>query len=235
VREPDPTEARDLLAGAEGLVRMVTLAPELQGTAALQQILERAGVLVALGHSLASSEDVDAAVRRGARHVTHLFNAMGTLHHRAPGLAGAALADDRLSCDVICDGIHVDPRMIRLAARAKRELLLMITDRIDPPARECAFGSGPLHDDGAAWRLADGRLAGSRATLARSIATVRARGALTRLEAIAACTLRPARLLGLEAEIGTLRAGARADLALLDDRDALLETWVAGRRVQPAA
>ena len=90
--------------------------------------------------------------------MTHLFNAMGTLHHRQPGLAGAALCDDRLSCDLICDGVHVDPRMVRLAARAKRDRLVLITDRVDLPDGEASFGSGALRDDGVALRLADGRL-----------------------------------------------------------------------------
>lgn len=227
-RDPDLAEAGELLARAAGLLRMVTLAPELPGADRLAAQLAEREVVVALGHSLASAEQVDAAVRCGARHVTHLFNAMGPIQQRAPGLAGAALVDDRLSCDAICDGVHVDPRMLRLAARAKGDRLLWISDRIDPPASGDAFGSGPLRDDGSVWRLADGRLAGSRTTLAASIAAARAGSVMTRHEAIAACTLRPARLLGLEAELGTLRPGARADLVVLEADDSVRETWLAG-------
>ena len=169
---------------------------------------------------------------RGARHVTHLWNAMSGLHHRAPGLAGAALADDRLSCDLICDGVHVHPAAVRVAARAKRDRLVLITDRVSPGA---GFGAGALIDDGTALRLADGRLAGSRLSLDRALHNAVSFGAMTRLEAVAAVSLRPARLLGLERERGTLRPGARADLALLDAEGRVAETWLAGRRVYAAA
>jgi N-acetylglucosamine-6-phosphate deacetylase len=225
-------EAEDLAARAAGLLALVTLAPETEGARDLLAWLASRGICPALGHSLASAEQLDAAVTQGARHVTHLFNAMGPLHHRAPGLAGAALADDRLTCDAICDGVHVDPRLLRVAARAKKDRLIWITDRIQPPAVGAGgFGSGELRDDGAAWRLPDGRLAGSRVTLDRAIANAQRFGVMTRLEAIAACSLRPARLLGIEAERGTLRPGARADLAVLDAENRVTETWLGGERV----
>src|SRR5262245_20794317 len=218
-----------------GLVRMVTLAPELPGAWDLMARLERLGAIVALGHSLAPAELVTQSVTRGARHVTHLFNAMGGLHHRAPGLAGVALAEDRLSCDLICDGAHVHPRMLAVAARAKRDRLALITDRLDPPAPEPGGPlAGELRDDGVAYRLRDGRLAGSRLDLASALANARSMAGMTRLEAVAACTLRPARLLGLESERGTLRAGARADLVALDAADGVVETWIGGERVYAA-
>jgi N-acetylglucosamine-6-phosphate deacetylase len=227
IREPERAEVERVLERAHGLVRMVTLAPELRGADALLAALGRRGIVAALGHSQASAAQVERAVADGARHVTHLWNAMSGLHHRAPGLAGAALADDRLSCDLICDGVHVDPRAVRIAARAKRERLLLITDRVSPGA---GFGAGAVVDDGTALRLADGRLAGSRLTLDRAVANAAAFGAMTQLEAVAAATLRPARLLGLERERGTLRPGARADLAVLDAAGAVAETWRAGQR-----
>jgi N-acetylglucosamine-6-phosphate deacetylase len=213
---------------AHGTLRLVTFAPELPGADALQAELERRGIVAALGHSQADAEQVAGAVARGARHVTHLWNAMSGLHHRAPGLAGAALADERLSCDLICDGVHVHPAAVRIAARAKRDALVLITDRV---AAGAGFGAGALVDDGTALRLADGRLAGSRLTLERALHNAVSFGAMTRLEAVAAVTLRPARVLGIERERGTFRPGARADLAVLDAADRVAETWLAGRRV----
>ena len=231
IRPFERSEGEEVLERGEGWVRMVTLAPEIEGAAALQAALERRGIAIALGHSLARAEQVQDAVERGARHVTHLFNAMGPLHHRAPGLAGVALGDDRLTCDLICDGVHVDPAMVRVAARAKGERLILITDRVEAPEGESlGFGSGPLHDDGTAIRMADGRLAGSHLTLDRALGLAQEFAGLELLEAVAACTLRPARVLGVESERGTLRPGARADFAVLDAAGSVVETWVDGQR-----
>src|SRR5262245_16201810 len=232
IRDFDPAEGVRLFERAHGMLRMVTFAPELPGAAALQAELARRGVVAALGHSHAGLGQVEAAFAHGARHVTHLWNAMSGLHHRAPGLAGAALADDRVSCDLICDGVHVHPAAVRIAARAKRDGLVLITDRVTAGT---GFGAGALVDDGTALRLADGRLAGSRLTLARAVHNAVSFGAMTRLEAVAAATFRPARLLGLERERGTLRIGARADLLVLDAEDRVTETWLAGRRVHAAS
>lgn len=231
-----PAEGAELFARAAGAIRMVTLAPELPGAAALLAELARRSAVAALGHSLATADVVTQAVTQGARHVTHLFNAMGPLHHRAPGLAGAALVERRLSCDVICDGAHVDPRMLAVAARCKGDGLVLITDRLDPPHDAAGpLASAQLRDDGTAFRLGDGRLAGSRLDLATAVANARRMAGLTRLDAIAACTLRPARVLGVEAERGTLRPGSRADLAVLDADDRVVETWLAGERAYAAS
>lgn len=286
IRPFQAAEGAALLDCAESLVRMVTFAPEMEGAAALQAELARRGIVAALGHSLAQAEQVARAVAGGASHVTHLFNAMGGMHHRAPGLAGAALAEDRLSCDLICDGLHVDPQMVRLAARAKGGGLALITDRIELPAAASAasasaaasggFGSGALHDDGRAiWLRAaadstgvagdatrapgnapaalnapaaapdaasatapaaatPAKLAGSSLSMDRAVRNATAFGAMSRIEAIAAATLRPARILGIESQRGTLRPGARADFAILNSAGVPVETWLAGRRAWSA-
>jgi N-acetylglucosamine-6-phosphate deacetylase len=236
IRSFEPREGEDVFARGEGSIRMVTLAPEVEGAPALQQQLDRRGIITALGHSRASAAQVETAVARGARHVTHLFNAMGGLDHRSPGLGGTALADDRLSCDLICDGAHVHPAMVRVAVRAVGNRLSLITDRVDPPEGGAqSFGAGSLDSDGVALRLPDGRLAGSRLTLDRAQRNVREFGDLSPLRAVACCTLHPARVLGVESERGTLREGARADLVVLDASGAVRETWISGRRVYASA
>jgi len=234
IRGYEPGEGRDVLDRGQGRVRMVTLAPEAPGAGALLAELQRREIVAALGHTTADAETTLDGIDRGVRHVTHLFNAMGSFHHRAPGAIGAALADDRVSCDLICDGVHVHPAAVRAAAHAKREKLLLITDRITPPASPSApdeFGSGPLRPDGPVWRLPTGTLAGSRLGLAEAVRNAAQLGAMTRLEAVAAATLRPAMLLGVQSERGTLRRGARADLVVLDGPGQIAETWLGGRLV----
>jgi N-acetylglucosamine-6-phosphate deacetylase len=226
-------EARDVLDRAGGWVRMVTLAPEVEGASELLALLRSRGIVASLGHTRASFEQSEDAIQRGASHVTHLFNAMTPFHHREPGLVGAALGDQRLTADLICDGVHVAPQAVQLAARVLAERLLLITDRLDPP-REPSLDMGELHRDGGAVRLANGRLAGSCLTLDAALRNVTGFANLSLLDAVSACTLRPARLLGIEREYGTLRPGARADLVVLDAEGGVHETWVDGRRVHPA-
>lgn len=234
IRGCDLVEARALLDRGAGLVRMVTCAPEADGAAALLAELGRRGVVAALGHTLASPAQVEVAAAAGARHVTHLFNAMGPLHQRGPGTAASLLADDRLSCDVIADGAHVHPDWLRVAARVKRERLVLISDRVDPPAGPAAPwpGRAALASDGVAWRLPDGRLAGSHLALSDAVRNcVEWRVTMTRLDALRACTLAPARLLGIEAERGTLRTGSRADLVRWSDAGDPVAVWIGGRRL----
>jgi N-acetylglucosamine-6-phosphate deacetylase len=225
----------ELLDRAEGLARLVTFAPEVEGASALLAALARRGVVASMGHSLALAEACERAIAEGAHHVTHLFNAMGAFHHRQLGLIGVALADERVSCDLICDGVHVHPSALKLAARAKRDRIALISDNVAVPrtAQNAnvlpSFGAGTVRDDGVALRLSDGTLAGSRLTLDRALANAQAFGAMTRLEAVRAVTLTPARVLGLERERGTLRRGARADFALLAPDGEVSETWLAGR------
>lgn len=235
IRPYTAKEGEALFARGEGLVRMVTLAPEVEGASALLATLGRRGVVAALGHSRAAPDAIDAAVAEGMRHVTHLFNAMGPLHHRDPGVPGTAMADDRLTCDLICDGAHVHPHVVKLCARSLGERLVLITDQITLPEGGAAtFGAGAVHDDGVALRLADGTLAGSSLSMERAVRNLQAYSGADRLEAVRAGTLRPARVLGVERERGCLRVRARADLVVLDEAGGVLETWVEGRRVYDA-
>lgn len=218
-----PARDLELLERAGDALAMVTLAPELEGSGALLAELGRRGVLAALGHTRASRETIERAVGEGLRHVTHLFNAMGPMHHRAPGVAGSALAHDRLHCDLICDGAHVHPDMVRVAARALGERLVLISDRVDlePPKEGAARDAAPN-------RLPDGTLLGSRLGLDQAVGNLQRFAGASLVEAVAACTVRPARLIGREGECGTLRRGARADFVVLGEDGALQATWLAG-------
>jgi N-acetylglucosamine-6-phosphate deacetylase len=240
IRPFDPSADLEILDRGEGRVRMVTLAPETEGAGDLLAELARRQIVASLGHSHAERAATLDAIEAGARHVTHLFNAMPSAHHRAPGLAGTALTDDRLSCDLICDGVHVHPDMVRLAALAKGSGLTLITDNVEPIpdavddaeiSRHGGSRTMPgVFDDGTALRLPDGTLAGSSLSLDRALCNAIEFGAMSLQEAVQAVTSRPAALLGLEAERGTMRPGARADLVVLDSANQVVETWIGGAR-----
>jgi N-acetylglucosamine-6-phosphate deacetylase len=210
-----------LLAAHGDLVKIVTLAPEADpGMAAIRR-LAGAGVVVALGHSTAPYDDARAAADAGARLVTHLFNGMGPLHHREPGLAGAALDDDRLVATMIADLVHVHPAVVRLAIACKWKLAL-VSDVV-------AIGEGLLPGGGAA-RLPDGRLAGATALLDQAVANVVGLG-VPASRAIELATRVPADALGL-ADRGRITVGARADLLALDPLTmAVRSVWLAGALV----
>jgi len=236
IRPFGSAEDRQLIDVHHEIIKMVTLAPECEGADTLLDKLTQRSMVASLGHSRAPGKVIDAAISRGMTHVTHLFNAMGPVHHRDPGVAVRVLGEERLTCDLILDGVHVHPTIATGATRVLGDRLVLISDRVAPPPEgDRTFGSGRLIDDGTALRLEDGRLAGSSLCLDRAVRNARSLAGLSELSAIAAATLRPARVLGIESRRGTLRVGARADFAILDSEGRVEETWVGGRRVHPAA
>lgn len=204
LRAADLAWLEALLRSHPGLVRIVTLAPEADPDAAAVRALVSAGVTVALGHSTATYDEARAAAAAGATMVTHLFNGMSALHHREPGLAGAAIDDGRLTPTLIADLVHVHPAVIRLAFT--RATVALVSDAV-------ATG-GAARDDGTAARLADGRLAGATTLLDRAVSNVVALG-IPPEHAVAAATSVPASLVGAN-DRGRLAPGARADLLVLD-------------------
>lgn len=218
------------LGDLPAIVRIVTLAPELVGAPAAIAGLATRGVVVALGHSHASFEDATAAADAGASLVTHVFNAMAPLHHRAPGLVGAALSDARLTPSVIADGVHLHPAVIRLIAQAKgRGRWALVTDAVgwrDDRTR------GQLSIVDGAPRLADGTIAGSALAMDAAIDYAVRHAGVGLTDAVHAAATTPARVLGVDAEAGALAPGLRADLVALDpDTLAATTTWIGGERV----
>jgi N-acetylglucosamine-6-phosphate deacetylase len=216
---PDQMVLDRLLAAADGGLRMVTLAPELDGAVALIGPLRRQGVIVAMGHSNASYEQAHAAIRAGANHATHLFNAMPSLHHRAPGLVGAAL-EAGIPCELINDGLHVHPAVVGLVARMIA-CPVLVTDAIDASG----VGDGTFVLGGQEVRVHEGEarltstesLAGSTLTMSEALRRAVHDSGLSIEQASAAASANPARVLGLETHIGSIAPGRRADLVVLDD------------------
>jgi N-acetylglucosamine-6-phosphate deacetylase len=218
-RDPDLGELRGWLAAG---ARLVTLAPELPGGIDAIEAIVAAGATAAIGHTDADAATTRRAVDAGARYATHLFNAMPPLHHRAPGPVGALLEDERVTVGLIADGVHVDPALLAVVARAAPGRISLVSDAV----AGALGGRGLSHvPDGA--RLPDGRLAGGSVGLdevVRTFAEVAGPKA-----AVAAVTATPAALLGLDVGRGTLRAGGRADVVLLTDELDVAITIVGGR------
>lgn len=232
LQPPDREMLRALLDGFDGLVRLVTLAPELSGADALIDDLRRAGIFVAAGHTDAGFEAARRAFDRGVSLVTHLFNAMRPFHHRDPGIIGAALEDTRVAASLIMDGIHVHPAAAQLALRTLgSDRAVLVTDAIaaaGAPPGTYRLGGREVTHDGAVPRLADGTFAGSILTMDRAIATVVALGWPLR-EAVRMATETPAQVLGCPSQ-ARLASGAQADLVVLD-REMHVQMTVCGGEV----
>ena len=252
LRAPDRDELRRLLELGEGTVRLVTLAPELPGADALIADCLEAGAVVALGHTNADEEAARRAFAAGASHVTHLWNAMAPLHHRRPGLVGAALADPTVTVEVICDLHHVSPSVVALTARLAPGRVVLVTDAIS------ATGAGPgrytlgalpvVVEDGRASLAEDpDTLAGSVLTMDAAVRNAAGAVGIKRPAALRAATSTPASVLhdtqgsrgaltvGTLAigalTVGTLAVGALADIVVLEPTLAVAATLVGGRPV----
>ncbi|HSK93218.1 MAG TPA: amidohydrolase family protein [Candidatus Angelobacter sp.] len=221
LRDPDLGE---IARWVEGGARLLTLAPERPRALEAIARIVAGGAVAAVGHTDADAATVARAVDAGARYATHLFNAMPRLHHRAPGAAGALLDDGRVTIGLVGDGIHVDPLVLRLAARVAPGRISLVSDAVAGRLGEATVAP----DESGAVRLADGTLAGGHFGLDHVVRTFAAAvGSMDR--AVDAVTAVPGRLLGLHDGRGELRPGGRADLVLLDDGGAVAATIIGGR------
>ncbi len=235
----DPTEdaLQRLLTTGEGLIRMMSLAPELPGALAAIETLTQHGIVASVGHTDATYAQAQAAFAAGARHVTHLFNAMSPLHHREPGVIGAALTTDGVRVQIIADGLHLHPATLALVVRCKGvDEVLLITDAIAGaglPDGEYALGPQRVIVRNGEARTPAGNLAGSTLTLERAVANMVRLAGVSLPAALQMASLNPARVLGLEQHKGRLAPGYDADLVALDADFNVRLTVVGGRVVYP--
>ena len=215
-------------------VTLLTLAPERVLVADLER-LRAAGVVLSAGHSAATASEVETALRHGLSGFTHLYNAMTPTTAREPGVVGAALADEQSYCGLIVDGRHVDPRVLRLALRTKRQdRFMLVTDAM--PAAGTTLRQFDLQGRAITiekdWCVdANGRLAGTVLTMARAVRNATNLLDLPLERAVRMAREYPARFLGLAPLHGLLVPGARADLVIADPALESLETWIGGGRV----
>jgi N-acetylglucosamine-6-phosphate deacetylase len=228
---PSPGAVGELLDAGQGVLRLMTLAPEADGALAAIGMLTAAGVLVSVGHSDATAAEVAAGATAGARMVTHLFNAQRGLHHREPGVVGQALTDQRLTSGLIADLSHVAAVACAIAFAAAPGRVCLVTDAAAcagmPPGRYLLGGQPvDLPPGGGAPVRPGGTLAGSALRMDRAVANAVAVG-LGLPDAVAAASRIPADLIG-RPDLGRLAAGAAADLAWLGDDLRTRATWVGG-------
>jgi len=219
-----------LWQAARGHIRVMTIAPELEGATEVIAEAARRGVCVSLGHSDADFATAERAIDAGATHATHTFNAMRPLDHRDPGILGAVLTDDRVSADIIADTVHIDPAIMKLFARAKGpEQTVLITDAISAtgmPNGRYRLGSFEVDVCDGKCTI-DGKLAGSVLTLDRAVRNLAQFAEWDLAQAIAAATRNPARVAKI-ANKGALAVGADADFVVLDPKGEVLRTFVGG-------
>lgn len=231
----DPDELEGFLSDMPG-VRHVTAALELDTDGSFLRRARDCGATVGLGHSAATYEQAVQAFADGATAVTHLYNALPPLHHRSGGAVCAALLTETVSCELICDGFHIAPEMVKLAARLARDRLVLITDSME--ATGCPDGAYSIAGmpvsvvDGRA-RTSDGAIAGSTLSLLDGVYNYSRFSDLPLEDAIYAATMAPAREVGLDGEVGSLEVGKRADLLILGEDGRLEQVFCAGRAVYP--
>jgi N-acetylglucosamine-6-phosphate deacetylase len=225
-------EGFEVLTGLRRGRTLVTLAPERTSVEMVRRLVD-AGLIVAAGHTNASYEQAVAAIDAGLSGVTHLFNAMSPLGSRRPGVVGAALEADGVTCGIIVDGHHVSPATLRLALRCKpHDRVMLVTDAMPSVGSEASEfvlqGNRILVRDDLVTDEA-GTLAGSNLDMAGAVRNAVAMLGLTLPEAVAMASSVPATFLGL-ADFGRIAPGYRADLVLLDDALAVAATWIGGER-----
>ncbi len=220
-----------LWQAARGNIKILTIAPELEGAAELIAEATRRGVVISLGHTDADLATSRRAVELGARHATHTFNAMRPLGHRDPGILGEVLTDSRLSADIIADGIHLDPSIVKLFLEAKGlNNSVLITDATSATGMpDGRYRLGSLEVEVAnGMCLLDGKLAGSVLTMDRAVRNVMKFAGWDLQRSLRLATLNPATVSGFNSTKGELKVGADADFAVLDQEGTVLQTIIGG-------
>ncbi len=236
LRLPDIKSFREYEEASGGTVKLVTLAPELEGAEQLIEYLHGRQIVVSLGHTAATYAQMESAVRAGARNVTHTYNAQSPFSHREAGAVGAALLLNELACELIADCVHVSVPAMQLLVKCKpADKIILITDSIcfKGMGRDGEFiadGKRVLVKNGEP-RLENGKLAGSVLRMNCAVRNMVEKVGISLEEAVRCATINPARALGVDADMGSIRVGKYADFAVVDSRFDVICTVRGGKVV----
>ncbi|MCW4049845.1 MAG: N-acetylglucosamine-6-phosphate deacetylase [Candidatus Bathyarchaeota archaeon] len=234
IRSPTINEIAEVLQVSDGALKIVTLAPEVEGAVEVIRWLADHAVVVSAGHTESSYEEACEAIDAGLSHMSHFFNGMRGFHHREPGVVGAGLIDDRVTVELVADGLHVHPAVLRLAAVAKGpSMVALVSDSIKPaglPDGEYQIDGRTLILGGGLVKLPSGVIAGSSIRLNDAVRNMVNVG-LPLSDAVQMATDTPARILGLTPRMGRLEPGSDADIVVMDQTYRVLETLVDGETV----
>jgi N-acetylglucosamine-6-phosphate deacetylase len=229
---PSPALFDRLWQAAEGHIRLMTIAPELPGAEETIAHATKLGVRISLGHSDADTAAAKRGVHAGAVTATHTYNAMRRFDHREPGLLGEVLTNDKLFAEIICDGLHVDPAAVRLYWKAKGpERALLVTDAMSAagmPDGKYWLGELEVRVKNGRCIIGDDTLAGSTLTLDQGMRNFMEFTGASLAEASALATRNPARMTGFDNEVGTLAPGRSADIAVLSEKNEVVDTILRG-------
>ncbi len=222
VKEPDIQAFDAYNEASGGAIKIVTLAPEVDGAEAFIRHLSKKGIVPSIGHTGAKCADVEKAIKAGAKQVTHTYNAQTALHHREIGTVGSAMLFDELCCELIADTIHVSVPAMRLLVKNKPlDKLTLITDAMRAkglPDGESELGGQKVFVKDGEARLADGTLAGSVLKMNRAIQNMVEKVGVSFTKAVDYATINPAKNLGIDKETGSIKVGKRADFTVLNDK-----------------
>jgi len=236
VKKQSVKEFKNILDILGSDLKMITLAPEVDKDFKITKLAHTQGIIVSIGHSEADYELTKKAFESGVTHVTHLFNAMRGLHHREPGIIGAALTDNNVSVQIIADGYHLHKTILKIIYKLKkRDKIILITDGTAPTGLKEGMTfegvGGTIKCEKGAIKLKDGTLAGSALLMNQMVRSLINLADISIKDAIYIASIAPAKLLGIDATKGSIARGKDADITILDKDLNVIETFVEGKRI----
>jgi N-acetylglucosamine-6-phosphate deacetylase len=226
VRKASLDEIKKLIDFGDGVIKMMTIAPELQDDEVIEYLLNN-GVVVSLGHSNATFDEATAAYNKGIQTTTHLFNAMSPIHHREPGIPTAVFSHDKAMASIIADGQHLDFEVVKFAQKLLKERLFLITDAVTA----CSTGPYQHVQKGNKYVMPDGTLSGSSLTMLEAVKNCVSHCGISLNDAIKMGTLYPAKLIGIENLTANIEIGHQANLLVIDDSLNLKEVVFRGKTI----